>query len=327
MFAKLLNELFHIKYSYGSIYAILTKAKIVSPERHRVPKKVSVHRPRYRREREGDMIQIDATPYQWFSWGGDNHCYTLHGAIDDATGKITGLYFCETECSYGYYDILQQTCERFGRPCDIYSDRSAIFCVSPKNKNELTVQEQLQGIHEKRTQWQRILGDLHINQILAWSPQAKGRIERLWRTLQGRLPVYFRYYKIKSIDEANKFLQTKYIEMFHKEFSIEREHASIWRSVPCNFHKVLCSKFMRKTNSQGTFSFQGYQFKVCVKVYANQNFELCIFKDGIKALIDNTYYDVKLEDEITDVLGERMSGALKNIITKYMYSDVKKICA
>lgn len=100
----------------------------------RLRKKIKAHRPRLRRENEGDLIQIDGTPFEWFYKSGDNKKYSMHGAIDDATGKITGLYITENECLYGYLEILRQTIQNHGIPREIYSDRAAIFCVTPKNK-------------------------------------------------------------------------------------------------------------------------------------------------------------------------------------------------
>lgn len=326
-FTKALSEFYNITYSYKTIYKILTQAGIISPEKHKVPKKEKVHRPRYRREQGGDLVQIDATPYQWFRWCGDTAYYTLHGAIDDAEEKITGLCMTENECSYGYFDILEQTIERHGVMFDLYSDRSAIFCVNPKDKDNLTIQEQLAGIHEKKTQWQRILDDFRIKQILAWSPQAKGRVERMWRTLQGRLPWYFKHYKIRTMEAANDFLKTKYIDIFNQEFSIEREKKSIWRVPPVNWKNLICSRYERTTDNSGVISFQGYKFSVNAPNIVKKKIELCIYKDGIKALVDGTYHTVTLRDTLQDGIDETMSTSLKNIIYRYLLSDCKTSCA
>ena len=326
-FRKALNDYYDIHYSYRTIYTVLTEAGIESPEKHNKPKKYKVHRPRYRRDSAGDLIQIDATPYQWFLWCGDTSYYTLHGAIDDAEEKLTGLCMTENECSYGYYDILEQTIDRHGLMFDIYSDRSAIFCVNPKDKDKLTIQEQLAGVHEKRTQWQQILDKLRIKQILAWSPQAKGRVERMWRTLQGRLPWYFKHYKIKTIQAANDFLKTKYIDIFNNEFGIVAKKAAVWRKPPANYKDFICSKFERTTDNSGVISFQGYKFSISAPDIAKRKIELCIYKDGMKALIDGVFYPVTLRDNLQDGIGETMSTSLKNIIYEYMLTDCKKICA
>lgn len=326
-FTKAINDFYKIHYSYKTIYKILTEAGIESPEKHHKPKKDKARRPRYRRESAGDLVQIDATPYQWFSWCGDTSYYTLHGAIDDAKQEITGLCMTENECSYGYYDILEQTIDSHGIMFDIYSDRSAIFCVNPKDKDKLTIQEQLAGIHEKRTQWQRILDELHIKQILAWSPQAKGRVERMWRTLQGRLPWYFKHYRIRTIEAANNFLKDNYIKVFNDEFSVEAAKEDVWRTPPKNYKDLICSKFERTSDNAGVISFQGYKFSISAPNIAKRKIELCIYKDGMKALVDGVYYPVTFRDTLQDGLGEKMSTSLKNIINQYMQTDVKKMCA
>ncbi len=325
-FAKALRDFYSINYSYKAIYNILTSAGIASPEKHKIKKK-KMHRPRYRREQGGDLIQLDATPYEWFAWCGDKTKYALHGAIDDAEEKITGLTMSQNECSYGYYDVLEQTFANFGVPAEAYTDRSSIFCAKLQDKGKLTIQEQLAGLHEKRTQWQRILSDLHINQILAWSPQAKGRVERMWRTLQGRLPWYFKKYRIKTIEAANRFLQNEYVNIFNEEFGLHREKQPVWREPPKNYQSILCSKFTRRCNSAGVISFQGYKFLVKAPHCACREVELCIFKDDVKVLLNNNYYPIESLDDITGGIGESLSESTRDIIQKYMLSDAKVISA
>jgi len=323
-FRDALEEFYNINFSYRTIYKILTAAGIKSPEKHNV-KRDKHHRTRLRREHEGELVQIDATPFQWFAWCGDKKYYALHGAIDDATGKITALSMAENECVYGYYDILEQTIERYGVMFDIYSDRAPIFCATPKSKNNLTIQEQLSGLHEKRTQWQKILDFFHINQVLAWSPQAKGRVERMWGTIQGRLPWYFKKYKIKTIEDANEFLKHQFINVFNDEFSISRDTENIWRKPPQNYKDNICSRYERTANSAGEISFQGYKFRVNAPKCEKKKIELCIYKNAVRAKFNGNYYGVELLDELTGGIGETMSESLKNIISRYMLSDAKRV--
>jgi hypothetical protein len=326
-FRKALNDYYEIHYSYKTIYKILTEAGIESPEKRNIKRKEKEHRPRYRRDSGGDLVQIDATPYQWFLWCGDTAYYTLHGAIDDAKEELTGLCMTENECAYGYYDILEQTFENKGVMFDLYSDRSAIFCVNPKDREKLTIEEQLAGIHQKRTQWQKILDHFRIKQILAWSPQAKGRVERMWRTLQGRLPWYFKHFKIKTIETANDFLKTQYTKIFNDEFAIAAKKDDVWRKPPVNYKEFICSRFERTCDNSGVISFQGYKFSVNAPNIAKRKIELCIYKDGMKACVDGVYYPVTLRDTLQDGIDETMSVSLKNIIYEYMLTDCKQKCA
>ena len=163
----------NIKVSYSTILNIFKRHGLKSPYSRKVKKSQRIHRPRVRRDNLGDLLQLDATPFAWFSRFGNNKRYSLHGAIDDATSRVTGLYMTENECFYGYAEVMRSTIKNYGVPREAYSDRAAIFCVTPKKKKNLTVWEELAGVHDKRTQWQRALDELGVRQVLAWSPVAR----------------------------------------------------------------------------------------------------------------------------------------------------------
>ncbi len=330
-FHQALRELYGHSYSYRAIYDILSGAGISSPEKRRVKKKDKMHRPRHRKECEGEMLQIDASPYAWFQWAGNNERYSLHGAIDDATNKVVALFIAKNECSYGYYSILEQVFATYGLPQYIYSDRSSIFCLTPKEKAKLSIQEELQGLHEKRTQWQRILSDFGIGQILAWSPQAKGRIERLWKTLQGRLPYIFKQRGISTIEEANRFLAKTFIPAFNSTFALKVEKPRIWRKPPEDYTNALCSRFARKANGAGVISFMNRKFVVDATC-GGQTVELCIFKDKIRASFKGKFRDVELlEESASPKVKNAPSGkdhspeVLRDIIDRCMNTCAKEI--
>lgn len=255
-FQELLERFEGIKLSYSALYGILTNAGIKSPKKKR---RFKPHRHRKRKPQMGLLIQIDATPYDWF---GDGNMYTLHGAIDDATGSIVGLYLAKHECLHGYFEITRYMLLNFGIPVSIYSDAHAIFRSTKADK--LSIEEQLEGKVCNDTQFQRTMKELGVTTIIARSPQAKGRIERLWNTLQSRLPVEFKIAGIKTIDEANEFLKS-YIPEFNKTFSVEPQEAkSAFRPLPENIDLdcILCVKQKRRVDNGGVFSFYGKQFKV-----------------------------------------------------------------
>ena len=127
---------------------------------------------------------------------------------------------CKNECMYGYLEVTRQTFKNFGVPLALYADGSSIFF--PKD-NKLTLEEQLAGVTESTTQYGRMMKYLGVNLIHAGSSQAKGCIERLWKTLHDRLRAEFRRLNITTIDEANKFLK-KYIPKFNKKFGIEQKN-------------------------------------------------------------------------------------------------------
>lgn len=325
-FCECLEEYHNIKISLPTLRNIMQEAEIKSPfARHCKKSKQVVHQPRIRRENEGDLLQIDGTPFPWFYKFGDKKSYCIVGAIDDATEKITGLYMTEFECLYGYMEMLKQTCRNHGIPREIYSDRCAIFCCTPKSKKNLTVWEELEGLHDSKTQWQRILDELNIRQILAWSPQAKGRVERMWQTLQGRIPQEFFMNGIDTVEKANAFFP-KLIEKFNKQFSVKpKKSDSFFLPCPAELNDILVAQISRKADHNACFSFHSYKFAIlnCPRI-ACRKFTLCICESGIFAKVDGKYYDTKILDDIQNVRGDTMPKVVENIIYRYMFAFGKE---
>ena len=198
-YSQLLQEYEEIALSPSSVRRILKSAgKEGKRPQKRRPKK---HQPRARRKQAGMLWQIDATPYEWL--GNDFGSFALHAAIDDATGIVVGAAFTQNECMEGYSATMRQGIVRYGIPLALYSDKHTIF-RSPNEK--LTIDEELDGQEVRLSNFGKALAELCIEHIKANTPQAKGRIERLWETLQDRLPVELRLLGVKNIEEANKAL-------------------------------------------------------------------------------------------------------------------------
>ncbi|VBB06112.1 integrase catalytic core [Lucifera butyrica] len=258
-FQELLSRHENITISYSALHSLLTKAKIQSPKKRR---RFKPHRRRKRKLQEGLLIQMDATPFEWF---GSGDKYALHGAIDDATGKIVGLYLTKNECLMGYWEVTRQIVLNHGIPVSLYTDRHAIFLSTVATR--LSVEDQLAGKVINDTQFGRAMNELGITIIPARSPQAKGRVERLWETLQSRLPIEFKLAGISTIDQANEFL-LKYIPLFNQMFAVEPVNAvSAFRTVSSklNIDTVLCVKLTRSVDAGGVFSFYNKHFKVITK--------------------------------------------------------------
>ena len=258
-FKEILLADFGIVLSYSALSSILKNAGFESPKKKKIRHRT--HR-RKRKSHPGQLIQIDATPYEWF---GGSIKYALHGAIDDATGKVVGLFLTQNECLYGYLETMRQCCTDFGIPQTVYSDNHTIF-RSPKT-GKLTVDQLIAGKTVHLTQFGRSMHELGIDLIFAKTPQAKGRIERLWVTLQSRLPIEFAKRGIKTVTEANRFLEEEYRELFNRKFSVEPEAESIF--VPLaqgqDIDAILCVKHTRKTDAAGTFSFKNRCFQILDK--------------------------------------------------------------
>jgi len=194
----------------------------------RKPAKVGppVHRRRReRRAAEGMLLQIDGSPFSWLEGRGAKAC--LVGAIDDATGKVLFLHFRPTEDQEGYLLLLRTIAQCYGLPMSIYHDRHTIL-RSPKRA---TLEEELAGL-TPMSQLQRVMAELGIESIAAYSPQAKGRIERLWNTLQDRMTKELRLANITTSEQANAFLPA-FIERFNTRFAkAPQDPQSAWVPLP-----------------------------------------------------------------------------------------------
>jgi transposase len=255
-FRDLLEEHEGISVSYPTVYRILTSEGIKSPKKHK--RKKTYHR-RKRKPQKGMLVQIDASPHKWFIGGGE---FTLHGAIDDATGDILALFYTKNECMDGYFEIIRQIITYYGIPTSLYCDRHTIF-VSPKD-GKLTIKEQLEGVEVNLTQFGRAMDELGINIIKAKSPQAKGRIEKLWDTLQSRLPIEFKIRGITTLEAANYFL-LQFMKSYNKKFAVEPENPiSAFRELDPNIilDNVLCKKDKRQVIEGSVFSYKGKYYQL-----------------------------------------------------------------
>lgn len=265
------------------------------------------------------MIQIDGSRHDWLMNG---HKITLHGAIDDATHKVVALYFCENECLLGYYQLLLQIFMRTGGklPRAVYSDRSQCFFTT---RGE-TLEEQLAGAEKSETQWQKTCKILQIELIAAYSPQAKGRIERLWQTLQGRLPFIFRFLKIDTVEKANAFL-ADFVDGFNARFAVPAQNEALhWKNPPCDFDVdyLFSVRAEKKTRADGSFVYHGYRFRLASARAACVPFTLCLSESyGLRAYAGGRYYDVELAEPICDCVGDSMPSVEKDLIYRYFYAD------
>ena len=250
-FTERLNEEEDISISRSSVARILKAEGITSKKS--VKRKPKLHRSRPRRAAAGELWQTDATTFQWFE--GDDEYYTLHGYVDDATGVVVGAYFTKNECTLGYVEALKRGLEKYGIPQAIYSDRHTIF-RSPK---ELSEEEKAEDMEEPLSNFGMGLSELGIHQIFALTPQAKGRIERLWGTFQDRLTAELRLAGIKNIEEANRFLP-QFLAGHNAKFAVEaREEEPVYVLLDrkIDFNLLFAQRDTRKTDSGGVISYEG----------------------------------------------------------------------
>lgn len=308
-FTELLNERENIKLSYSTVYNILKKNGFVSKNSH---KDRRTHRRRKRRENEGDLVQADGTPFDWFENG---KMYSIHGFIDDATGKILGLYMMQNECLLGYLESLRYMLKNHGIPKVIYPDKYSVFF--PAKNQKLTIEEDLEGKKTPTTQFMNIISTLGIVMYPASTSQAKGRVERLWRTLQDRLITEFRINNIKNIEQANDFFE-KFIPRYNDKFAVlPASNVSHFSKVPdyINLDLLLCAKLTRVIDNAGSFTIQGERFQIIDnKILPNVKVDIYMSKKiGIIVVHDNTEYKV--------IHGTDVPSKYSTITAKKLYQE------
>lgn len=204
-----------------------------------------VHSPRARRECLGELVQIDGSHHDWFEGRSSKCC--LIAFIDDATGRVLGARFFEQETTQGYLEVLQALVQRLGAPLALYSDRHGIFTkADPEDP--------------KPTQFERALLQLEIEPICAHSPQAKGRVERLFQTLQDRLCKAMRLQGIDTMAQANTWLD-EYLREHNRRFAVQPKQAldmhRPWLGTAKALADICSLHHQRQLSAQGACKFEG----------------------------------------------------------------------
>lgn len=197
----------------------------------------------------GLLVQFDASQHDWLEGCGPR--LALHGAIDDATNQVPAAVFRAEEDAQGYFLILRALVATSGVPVAIYSDRHGIF--QRTWRHPLTLDEQLRG-ERAPTQVGRALRELRIRWILASSPQAKGRIERLWGTFQDRLVSELRRARARTLEEANAVLAT-FLPRYNARFAqAPADPISAYRPWPpdVDLDDICCFTYERTVTNDNT---------------------------------------------------------------------------
>jgi transposase len=250
-FAELLEEYESLRISPSSIRRILLAKGIKQTKQRRRSK---AHQPRERKPQAGMLWQIDATPFAWLEDRAP--AFTLHAAIDDATGTVVGAVFRKTECREGYSLVMQQGIRKYGIPLGLYSDRHTIF-RSPNEK--LTIEQELAGETKPLSHFGKAMAELHIEHIKAITPQAKGRIERLWKTLQDRLVMELRLLGVKTLEEANAALPGL-LQKHNRKFAVKpkmAESAYVKLDPSVDLNHVFTIRQYRQLGAGNTLSYNG----------------------------------------------------------------------
>jgi transposase len=286
-----------IELSREKVRGILRAHGIASPKKRRGIK----HRSRReRRAAEGMMLQVDGSPHDWLQGRGPRLC--LIGAIDDATSKVMGAFFTPAESSWGYFHLFSEIFKEHGLPQSIYTDCHSVFWTD----REPTLAEQL--INRKpTTEVGRGLEELGVTLILAHSPQAKGRIERLWNTFQDRLVSELRLAKAKNMEQASVVLD-RYLSAHNRKFSKPAKAEPAWRKLNAvKIERALCFKQQRTVASDNTVTFEGSVLQIPktspYRSYAHKRINVHVLLDGAVEFFYKTEKIASFDSKTTHTIG------------------------
>ena len=281
-FSELLAEHEAVTLSRSSVRRILVEAGIRSPRKRRPPK----HRSRRERyPKEGMLLQTDGSHHDWLE--GRGSYLTLIAAIDDATGIVPYGLFRHQEDAQGYILLLRQIVASHGIPEALYHDGHGIFERSKKEPESL--EEQLEG-KRKPTQFGRVMEELGIISITSCSPQARGRIERLWGTFQDRLVSELRMAGAKTANEANQVLWD-FLPRFNRRFAVPAtESGTAYRQPAEGFDPdtIFCFKYYRTVGLDNVIRFAEHRLQILPTdgglSYSRQRVEIHERMDGSLAV-------------------------------------------
>jgi transposase len=253
-FTEELEEKYGLKVSRSTVRRIRRQVNQKSPRKRRAPR----HRSRReRKEQAGMLLQSDGSRHDWLE--GRGPWLTLIAYIDDATSEVSGAVFRDEEDAAGYFLGLQQICIEKGIPGAIYADQHTIF----QSPSKATIEQELAG-EQPRSQFGRLLDELGVKLIAARSPQAKGRIERLWGTFQDRLVKALREACASNREEANQVLAS-FIPKHNQHFQVKpTQEGTAYVSWPKEFRAkdYFCFKHTRTVTNDNTIPFDGHRLQI-----------------------------------------------------------------
>jgi len=275
--AEKLFELEKIKISKEKLRQIMIGYSIKYPKRKEPG---TVHQWRERKQHTGEMIQMDGSNHDWLEGRGPK--MVLMGYIDDASSKIFGRFY-NYEGTFPAMDSFKRYISEYGLPFSFYVDRHSTY----KTNRQPTIEEDLKAEFPK-TQLGRLLGELGVKVIYARSPQAKGRIERAFETLQDRLTKEMRLAGISTMEQANEFLK-KYLPKHNASFAVEPAKATdMHRSVSkhLNLEEIFCTKEFRSITGGYTIQWRNRIFLIKNPSITMKHQRVCVMEqfDGATTL-------------------------------------------
>src|ERR1700737_2405227 len=241
-FYEHVTEKHGVRVSYNWLRLMLQEAGVVEKE----PARGRYRRRRERRPMGGMLVHLDASTHEWIA---GLPMQDLVVALDDADGRMLYARFFPQEGTASTFAALESVVRNYGRFCELYTDRGSHFCQSGP-AGEVA--------DEQRGQVSQTLRALGIRQILARSPQARGRSERAFGTIQGRLPQELRHHGITDYDAANRYLEQHFIADFDRRFTVKpaQPESAFVKLAGVELELVLSSKHQRIVRNDNTITFK-----------------------------------------------------------------------
>jgi transposase len=223
-------------------------------------KKRGAHRrKRERQPMKGMMLHQDGSSHEWV----ENEEWDLIVTMDDADSEIYSAFFVEEEGTWSSFQGVKEVIEKYGLFCSLYVDRGSHYFFTPEAGGKVD--------SSQVTQFGRAMKQLGIDVIPAYSPEARGRSERMFGTLQGRLPKELKLAGITDIKSANQFLKEKFIPEFNNRFCVkpkEEEGAFVpWLNSNMNLDEILCIQDKRTVNKDNTVSYKNKRLQISKNKY------------------------------------------------------------
>lgn len=246
-FHEVVTEKHKLKLSYTLTRSVLQDAGLVE----KAPGRGKYRRKRERRPMVGLMVHLDASTHTWLK---GLPMRDLMVALDDADGRILYARFVEQESTASTFEALHAVLTRYGRFAELYTDRGSHFCRTPKADGPAVTDGQVS----------RALKTLGIRQILARSPEARGRSERAFKTIQGRLPQELRVAGIRDYATANQYLERVFVPGFNKRFTVTpaQPESAFIKLAGLELDLVLAEQHTRVVEKDNTLSFEALRLQL-----------------------------------------------------------------
>jgi len=286
-----------------------------------------VHQARARRDCFGELIQVDGSLHKWFEERGP--MCTLLAYIDDATSSVVYAEFVKSESTWSYFEATQRYLRTLGKPLALYTDKHSVFRVNISKDGQSATTDS-----NGDTQFSRALKSLDVNIIYAHSPQAKGRVERLYKTLQDRLVKELRLANISSIEDANTFLP-KYLAGHNARFAVDpKDFTNLHRPLTAddNLDQVFLLQETRILSKTLTCQYKNKAYQVHTKkatyrlshatitVSEARNGDVSLYYEG--KLLAYTVIETKPENKDSD--SKNLNAIVDEIKSKAIRTPIQK---